>query len=317
MQVDSVSFVRFACCFFLAASCLGGQGFCNSQQSIDEQVPTIEQLCDYWESARTLRPVKVEMKQFGSGFESKRTLAYTGKFGMVNDAIPNGRQVIAWNEDYWFELRSSVSSPSTWSLEGVGPMPLSEKVQKNRDWFLVPDLEEGIRICRYPLKEFFTHPAVTITSIKHVDENSDLIEISFVVDQTKLTEPTHLPKMSANSGSLRLSAASGYSVIVGLQVTIKTQSISEVLSGYKFEDTTTTLPKKVEQFDKSGKLVFSQMSELSFEPLDPNEFRLPAFGLPEPNFPSTSRFPWKKIVWPAAAALIIVSIIVFRRVKNR
>lgn len=317
MQVDSVSCGRFAFCFFWVASCLGSQGFCNAPQSNDEQVPTIGQLCDFWESARTLRPIKVEMTQSGTGWEHKRTLAYTGKFGMVNDAIPNGRQIIAWNEDYWFELRSSVSKPSTWSLEGLGPMPLSEKVQQYRDWYLVPDLEEGIRICRYPLKEFFTHPAVTINSIQHVDENSDLIEISFVVDRTKLTGSTHLPTMNAHSGSLRLSAASGYSVIVALQMKVNGGSASEELSGYKFEDSTTTLPTKVEQFDESGKLVFNQVSELSFKPVDPNEFRLPAFGLREPDLPSTSRFPWKKIVWPIAAALIIISIIVFRRLKNR
>jgi hypothetical protein len=283
-----------------------------SKNERTNDVLNLPQLIDHWESADFARPKRVKMSVGLEKDETWREIWLEGECGLDNSRRLEGRRIVGWNKQYWFELSSSPTEPSSWVLNGIGKLPMPEKLKEYRELWIIPEIEETIRFSGYKLGDFFRHPAVILKNIERDSIDADLIKVNFSIDPTKANLGER--PIQVKSGTVEFSESRAF-LMTGYQVELPRGKYQVSFSDILIEGRLSSIPEVIER--RVGDELFIQKNELCFKSINLDEFRVNSFGIVEPPglFVESKWTVFRTIL--VALLLVVMMALLFRHFKGR
>jgi hypothetical protein len=273
----------------------------------DSGEPTIDEIIRVWKEQKKIRPIKVVsttvMRENSALVKKSQRTLIVSSYGFldIDESSDGSGRVRGKNDQYFFQL-DKLPSSKVWSISSVSQLPMTQNFEAQFELIILPDIEEGIRMQRMSLPQYFEHPAVRVLNIEMDKANNDRIGIHFEIDSSKSTGP--FPR--GDGGLIWLSKSNQYSVD-----SIYWRS-GKVVSHVKYEwnnhDFSSTLPNRVTVSDPNSGFRLEVGNKLQFEEISPDELRLAAFGLEEPPFARSGFWTIQRLTYGAFFLVIVVAL---------
>lgn len=201
-----------------------------------------------------------------------------------------------WNSDYWFRVRRRKESPS-WFLEEVGVHPLPPSYEKIKR---IIDNEMNKAFCYrgQNVKVLLIDSGFKVEELVVDSNDQDLIQINFSYDPSLNIEAVKgdLKK----SGTMWLSRMAGYAVAKYRDEDYEVERTGFLIDGKYF-----AVPEEAKQTWLGTGDIESYQSIVSTKEINLADFRLPAFGIIEPDF-LIKRSLASKAILPGVAIVILI-----------
>lgn len=297
-QIFPLIFVVSAVCLFLP----------NSAATEHQVADSIDSLIKVWKANEYAFPSRVKrtthyVDATGANGEYFQEFKASDQCALFISARPKGVLAQGWNKDYWFEAFQPEHS-KIWSLSTVGKMPLPPKLVTIQ-YIIESEMRQGLYYRNYSLLDMFSDPGLTVKKMYSDPKDPNLIGIQFQFTPSHNLEK--IPGVTSSNGTIWLSKADRH-----LISKIHDDQYEFDMQDYASSGKICCVPNLCKQRFLVAGGEEMHLNEVSFSKIDLAEFRLPAFGLIEPEFLIDSRWP-TTVTWILIAFLIFFVLIIFRK----